>query len=1020
MGMPVYSKLGLLTGDTKYSNWMYEMYNHTKSALGGPGLYDTEDGLWYRDTKYIYPNGSHAKSSNGKKVYWSRGDGWVIGALVKVLQDLPDSDPHREEYESMFKIMAEALIKRQGNDGFWRRNLGDYDELPQPETSGTAFFTYAFSWGVNNGLLDKDTYMPAIIKAFNGMHATAIHPTGRVGRVQPIGENPAPTQDIGYAQTQDFGVGAVLLMLAELSKMESGIVNTDLQPMLEKNMVSTVGIKVGSNKILVGTAYKGEACHVQEIENAPIKEDGIIFVSKDFAVEQLNYTPTETIIRDSVEYASLESIAKALGKELFINGDIIVVCHQKSLFMPERDQNLLSLLDAVLTNGEFPERPKYENRFEYILPPAPKNLVPVTTVTASASPEAENVPSNVLDRNLGTRWSAESTTEEGQWIKLDFNKAIINKVGIAFHLGTQRATSYKVEVLTSAGNWVAVREKENSSGISSSYEYLEFEPVEATSVRITGYGNTVNKWSSITDVEVLATEDYSTGTWYPYFSTANWMTMDLGVGNTGNQTIEFNIQPSEAKQDGAIYYTGYDTVLDTWADAPIAVRLNTNGYFDARNGGSYAAANQIAYEANKTYKVKIMVDINAKKYSVYITGPEGNLQTLAVDYAFRLDAQAITDIGKMCARGGNGVTAGKFVILDHKISRGTTPIETYTVDLDANGGTVVPESLIVEAGSTANLPTPSRSGYKFEGWFTAATGGTKVTDQTSITSNMKLYARWTENSGDGWEPYTSTADWSTVDLGSGHTGNQVIEFTIRPLEDNQDGAIYYTGQNSLLSAWGHAPIAVRLTPSGYFDARNGGAFAATNQIKYEANKTYKVRLEVNVTSKIYNVYITDDTGKEQILAAGFVFRTGAETVTDIGKICARGGNGVAAGKFIIETHEIKAGNEPEVFYTVNFNANGGNVSQNSVLVKSGATLELPVPTRSNYEFTGWYTERTGGTEVRNDTVITADMTIYARWQAQAPETYMVIFDANGGSVDPAQMTVEAGRTIQLPSPVQGG
>lgn len=747
MGMPVYAKLGQLTGDDKYFDWMYELFHYTEKEIDNVGLFHEEDGLWYRDSKYIYPNGSHSQSANGKKVYWSRGEGWAIAAMAKVLEVLPDSDQHRAEYERVFKKMAESLLKRQGEDGFWRRNLGDYDELSQPETSGTAFFAYAFAWGINHGLLDKEIYMPAVIKTFHAMNAIAIQPTGRVGRVQPIGENPSPSQDIGYARTQDFGVGAVLLMLTEMSKLGNGIVGTDLQPMLEKRMIQAVGIKVGSKNILQGAAYQGQACHTEQMEYAPVKENGKVYVPKSFVSEKLGIVPEQDLItKDGVEYAKLESVAQTLGKELFVYEDIVVIGRQKNLFQPSQEQNLLSLLGQVLDDGAFPGRPAQEDRFEYMLPAASMNLVPITAVTASATPQAENAPANVLDRAIDTRWSAESTTDAGQWLRVDFNKTEINKVGAAFHSGSTRSTSYKIEVLDAQGNWLTVREKGGSSGNSNGYEYTEFDPVEATAVRITGYGNSENKWTSIVDLEVLATKTYPEGTWYPYFSRDNWLAKDLGSGHKGEQVIEFDILPLADKQDGAIYYTGQEAVLNDWGDAPIAMRLNTEGYFDARDGGAYKAQNKISYQANQTYHVKIVVDLDAKKYSIYVSGQDEKEWALAVDYAFRTGAKDIQDIGKFCARGGDKAPAGKFVVLNHKLIESEKPVEKCTVTLNANGGKVTPQSLVVDKGETAVLPEPERKGYKFKGWSIKEEGGSLITEQTRITEDCTFYAQWEEES----------------------------------------------------------------------------------------------------------------------------------------------------------------------------------------------------------------------------------------------------------------------------------
>jgi len=76
-----------------------------------------------------------------------------------------------------------------------------------------------------------------------------------------------------------------------------------------------------------------------------------------------------------------------------------------------------------------------------------------------------------------------------------------------------------------------------------------------------------------------------------------------------------------------------------------------------------------------------------------------------------------------------------------------SPAQTYTVTLNANGGSVSPTSITVTKGSTYSaLPTPTRSSYTFNGWYTAASGGSKVnpTDTVNLTGNTTLYAQWTQ------------------------------------------------------------------------------------------------------------------------------------------------------------------------------------------------------------------------------------------------------------------------------------
>ena len=78
------------------------------------------------------------------------------------------------------------------------------------------------------------------------------------------------------------------------------------------------------------------------------------------------------------------------------------------------------------------------------------------------------------------------------------------------------------------------------------------------------------------------------------------------------------------------------------------------------------------------------------------------------------------------------------------VSPGTV---TYTITFNANGGTVATESAVTnEAGKLAELPTPTYSGYTFKGWFTASTGGERVTANTEFIEPTTIYAHWTSNS----------------------------------------------------------------------------------------------------------------------------------------------------------------------------------------------------------------------------------------------------------------------------------
>jgi unsaturated rhamnogalacturonyl hydrolase len=218
MGMPVFAKLGMLFKDNAYYEYMYKMYMHTKTAEGG-GLYNPKDGLWWRDKTFVPPY----KEPNGEDCYWSRGNGWVIAAFVRVLEIMPKDAPHRDEYLKTYKEMLRALLPVQRPDGFWNASLHDPNNYGGKETSGTALFVYGMAWGINNGFIDAKTYKPVLVKAWNAMVKDAVTEDGSLGYVQGTGKEPKDGQPVTYTSRPDFedyGLGCFLLAGAEVSKLK--------------------------------------------------------------------------------------------------------------------------------------------------------------------------------------------------------------------------------------------------------------------------------------------------------------------------------------------------------------------------------------------------------------------------------------------------------------------------------------------------------------------------------------------------------------------------------------------------------------------------------------------------------------------------------------------------------------------------------------------------------------------------------------------------------------------------------
>jgi rhamnogalacturonyl hydrolase YesR len=208
MAPPGLTRLSAVTGDKKYVDAMDKQWWYTTERL-----YDKQEHLFYRDNRFLTQ-----KSPNGKKVFWSRGNGWVFAGTANLLTYLPKDYPSRPKYEALFKEMAAKLLSVQQADGMWRGSLVDPESANYPETSGTAFFTYGFAWGVNHGLLERGVYGPAAEKGWAALNRS-IRPDGLIGYVQKIGDQPASTD---AASTQPYAVGGYLLAGAEMIDLYAG------------------------------------------------------------------------------------------------------------------------------------------------------------------------------------------------------------------------------------------------------------------------------------------------------------------------------------------------------------------------------------------------------------------------------------------------------------------------------------------------------------------------------------------------------------------------------------------------------------------------------------------------------------------------------------------------------------------------------------------------------------------------------------------------------------------------------
>jgi rhamnogalacturonyl hydrolase YesR len=241
MAPPVLARQSALTGDPRYLAAMDKEWRRTAARL-----WVEQDRLFARDERFRQAD---HMGPGGKPVYWSRGNGWVMGGLARVLEVMPADFQGRAFYTDLFRKMAGRIVELQQADGLWRSDLNDPQAFPEAETSGSSFFVYALAWGINHGLLERQRYLPAVTRGWAALNRHIL-PNGLVGAAQKTGDRPVPTQP---GDAGPYATGAYLLAGLEVMDLdappqplpepalprddEATILATTPQPVLPKTVV---------------------------------------------------------------------------------------------------------------------------------------------------------------------------------------------------------------------------------------------------------------------------------------------------------------------------------------------------------------------------------------------------------------------------------------------------------------------------------------------------------------------------------------------------------------------------------------------------------------------------------------------------------------------------------------------------------------------------------------------------------------------------------------------------------------
>ena len=209
MGIPFLVQAALFADDEKLRNEMFD--DAANQALG----FNSQ--VWDADA-HLY---LHARYSDNpvKLPHWSRSNGWAIWAMSCVLQHLPTAHPQRAAILRHFQTHAASLARLQTEDGFWF-NVLDRPDSPK-EVSGTAIFVMAMARGVQHGWLDREQFLPVVIKGWEALTAKI----EADGTVHDICAGTMCTEDEEYYVNRPFydndthGLFAVLFAAIEMDHL---------------------------------------------------------------------------------------------------------------------------------------------------------------------------------------------------------------------------------------------------------------------------------------------------------------------------------------------------------------------------------------------------------------------------------------------------------------------------------------------------------------------------------------------------------------------------------------------------------------------------------------------------------------------------------------------------------------------------------------------------------------------------------------------------------------------------------
>ena len=579
--------------------------------------------------------------------------------------------------------------------------------------------------------------------------------------------------------------------------------------------------------------------------------------------------------------------------------------------------------------------------------------------------------------------------------------------------------------------------------------------------------------------------------WYTSISGGSQVTSSTTVKNAYNHTLY-------ARWSAKSYTVTFDanggsvspssksiTYGSTYGTLPTPYRTGYifAGWYTSISGGEYVSSTSTV---NKAYSHTLYARWTARQITVNYDANGGSVSPTYKNVTYGSSYGTLAKpirTGYTFAGWYTSRTGGSLVSSSTKVTTNTTHTiyahwntNSYSVTYDANGGTVSPTSKSITYGSTyGTLPTPSRTGYTFLGWYTSRTNGTQVISSTTVTtaSNHTIYAHWRANTYTvTYNANNGSVSPSSKNVTYGNTYGTLAKpsrtgYNFDGWYTSATGGTLITSSTQVTTASNHT-IYAHWSANGLtvnFDANGGSVSPSSKSVTY--GSTYGTLPTPSKSGNRFTGWYTAKVGGTKIEPSTTVTTLENHTLyahwTGITYFISLDPNGGSLSTtFKMVTFNSNYGTLPKPSrsgynflgwftakeggtevtsstrmttpknhtlyahwgvdsFTVTFSANGGSVSPSSKSVTYGGTYgTLPTPTRTGYTFLGWFTSKTGGTQVNSSTKVTngKNHTLYAQWSASSSS---VIYNANGGSVSPSSKSVTYGGTYgTLPTPTRTG